>query len=338
MMVRLAPLGIAATLGAWVGAGHDAHVPMTALYGLPFIAVLLTVLWVLVLLRRSSQRLAEAGFCGIPCLYMIANQFECSLNGQLYSEGDPIGWLWLPVLCVLLFMVLDHRLARRISSFYLGIQVAIYFSGLLHFTPPADHFQFALQYYISSVMHIGLLSLYGELKQRFGQVQSQAATDELTGLTNRRQMQVLLDQAVSDQQSVGVSFAVLLLDIDHFKRINDRYGHNTGDEVLRAVSTVMGQCIRQSDCLSRWGGEEFIVLLPGANLASAEQIATKILSALRERIFAEGVTLTASIGAAAHGEGERPEDVVHRADVALYQAKQAGRDQVVRSEDRRLAA
>jgi len=338
MMVRLAPLGIAATLAAWVGAGRDSHVPLTALYGLPLIAALLTFLWVLVLLRRSSQRLAEVGFCGIPCLYMIANQLECSLNGQLYSEGDPIGWLWLPVLCVLTFMVLDHRLAQRIASVFLGIQAAIYFSGLFRFTPSAEHFQFAFQYYIASVMHIGLLSLYGELKQRFGQVQSQAATDELTGLTNRRQMQALLDQAVVERQEAGEGFSVLLLDIDHFKRINDRYGHKTGDEVLRAVSTVMSQCIRKTDCLSRWGGEEFIVLLPGADLAGAGQVAESILTALRGRIFSEGVTLTASIGAAAHAHGERPEDVVHRSDVALYQAKQAGRDRVVASVDHRLVA
>ena len=334
LLLWLIPIAIVASLVSWLAIGPAIKDARTAFIGLPLIAGLFVVVWVLVFTRRLSLPRAQFALVGFPAVYMVANEIECALNGVLYHEGDPIGWLWMPVLYVLTFLILNHQLARWSSWVFLGAQLLVYLLGLFRYKPTFSQLHYALQYFVASTLYVSVLGLYSELKQRFGLVQSQAETDALTGLINRRQMQVLLEQAVLHSEG----FAVLLIDIDHFKHINDRYGHNTGDVVLREVTVCMERCVRQNDLLSRWGGEEFILLLPGADRDSALGVAERILVTIRSNPYVEGISLTVSIGAALYQPGERPEDIVHRADLALYEAKQHGRDQIVLSTVSRLVA
>lgn len=153
-----------------------------------------------------------------------------------------------------------------------------------------------------------------------------AATDPLTGLLNRRSMDGLLRQSVAARRPA----TLLLADIDKFKRINDELGHDAGDQVLAAVGRMLQASVREEDHVARWGGEEFLVLLPGSDTADATRVAERI----RRQIPGcwhgrEGRGLTISIGIATLQSRDTPHSLIRRADRALLLAKRGGRDRII---------
>lgn len=166
--------------------------------------------------------------------------------------------------------------------------------------------------------------------KRLNQALQEASThDQLTGLTNRRFMTDRCRQEDRRIERHGGSYALLLLDADYFKRINDNHGHDVGDQALVELATAFRSSLRQEDLCSRWGGEEFLALLVEANPEAAEGVAARSLEASRAiRLAVEGgdVRITASIGIAAHQGNETYADTLRRADEALYEAKRQGRD------------
>ena len=173
-------------------------------------------------------------------------------------------------------------------------------------------------------------SLASQLSSALQLVQHEAETDSLTGQPNRRALDELLKQQVSVAQSTGRSFSVLLLDIDHFKLVNDTHGHGAGDDTLRAFAQRVREHLRQGDTCARYGGEEFVVVLPGTTLVAALEIAER----LRQGVAGSSlmsvplVRATVSIGAAQYLAGETVEQLLARADTAVYAAKRGGRNQV----------
>lgn len=165
-------------------------------------------------------------------------------------------------------------------------------------------------------------------------------TDVLTGWHNRRYLSVRLNEELARARRDGTRLVCLMLDIDHFKRVNDNWGHAAGDAVLREIAQRVESQVRASDVAARYGGEEFVVLLPGTDVASAMLLAERIRGAVSREPVAlpggEGVTITASIGISEVQPAPEAEDLktvgdslIARADVALYAAKSAGRDRVV---------
>jgi len=156
-----------------------------------------------------------------------------------------------------------------------------------------------------------------------------ATLDPLTNLPNRRRFfdhgQWLLERV----RRTGEHLSVLMLDIDFFKRINDEYGHPTGDLVLQQVAAVGRQTLRRQDFMARLGGEEFVILLPGSTLAGAMLLGEKLRAQIEASRFSDGIRVTVSLGAVEYAGDESLRDLVARADVALYQAKRQGRNQVV---------
>ena len=156
--------------------------------------------------------------------------------------------------------------------------------------------------------------------------------DPLTGLPNRRAFDEELAREVARAARTGAPLAVAVLDVDRFKAVNDGHGHAVGDAVLRAVAARARAVVRAGDLAARTGGEEFGLLLPGADLAGAVELAERVRAALAARpVEAAGraLVVTASLGCAALGPGESPEALVARADARMYEAKRAGRDRVV---------
>jgi diguanylate cyclase (GGDEF)-like protein len=156
-----------------------------------------------------------------------------------------------------------------------------------------------------------------------------AATDSLTKLLNRRAMQELISEVakVLRVQAKGCCFATL--DIDHFKQINDRFGHDVGDEVLAKVSEMLRKQARSDEAVARWGGEEFLLFWPDQTTAIAERRAERIRELINEQQFAKGeLKVTASIGISHWDCNEKLEDALKRSDKALYQAKSEGRNRV----------
>jgi diguanylate cyclase (GGDEF)-like protein len=167
----------------------------------------------------------------------------------------------------------------------------------------------------------------------FRQLQQRAIQDELTGLYNRRFLEGHLQKQLAMASRYAQPLAVLMLDIDLFKTINDRFGHDAGDLVLRSFSLSLSQTIRASDVVARWGGEEFVVVLPSTIGRAAKALAEKIRKSIEELSFEEQVPglsgITVSIGTAAYpDDGTTEELLLKSADLALYRAKQRGRNRV----------
>ena len=162
-------------------------------------------------------------------------------------------------------------------------------------------------------------------------LQSQASTDELTGLPNRRAVMTFASDSIDRAHQESSPLAILMMDIDHFKRINDTYGHPVGDDVLRHIAGILREGRREHDRIGRLGGEEFLAVLYGASLSHAEQVAKRIHRAIKESVVTtrEGeVRYTVSIGIASLRSDEKVDAIVSRADTALYRAKNGGRDRV----------
>lgn len=157
-----------------------------------------------------------------------------------------------------------------------------------------------------------------------------ALTDSLTGLGNRRTFRLAWARAHRALVSKGVSFGLLMVDIDHFKRVNDTHGHALGDRVLRMVARTLAGCVRQNDTVVRWGGEEFLILVPRANEGALADLAERVRQ-LVERSWvslADGghLAVTVSVGGSLVQPEDRPADLVARADERLYRCKAAGRN------------
>lgn len=159
-----------------------------------------------------------------------------------------------------------------------------------------------------------------------------SSRDPLTGLLNRRALMDMIKQEVERAARSGESFVVAMLDVDHFKAVNDRYGHETGDRALVELAGVLGESLREYDMCGRWGGEEFLVMLPNTQPEAAQGVMDRLVGAVRGLAVASGendvLRLTVSIGMAHHQLGETFSETLSRADQALYLAKQDGRDRV----------
>lgn len=166
----------------------------------------------------------------------------------------------------------------------------------------------------------------------FETVQKQATTDGLTGLVNRRTLDTRLDEAIARARRLQTPLCVVLGDIDHFKSVNDTYGHGTGDEVLKAVAHALAGSARTSDVVARYGGEEFCLVLEGTDPEGAARLAERMRLAIKALRFATDkgpLSVTSSFGVALLGDGDDAHSVRDRADAGLYRAKQQGRDRVV---------
>jgi diguanylate cyclase (GGDEF)-like protein len=163
-----------------------------------------------------------------------------------------------------------------------------------------------------------------------GMVERQALVDGLTGLANRRACSEALQAETARAERLETPLCVVLADLDEFKDVNDAYGHAVGDEVLRAFAGVLRETLRDSDVAGRWGGEEFLLLLPGADEEGAAQLAERVRAALsgREIPGAAGLSVTASFGVAEYEPQSSIEQLVAAADRALYRAKRGGKDRV----------
>jgi len=160
-----------------------------------------------------------------------------------------------------------------------------------------------------------------------------ATTDPLTGLFNRRQFMERFEEECERTRRVGEGLSCVMFDIDHFKQVNDRFGHQAGDEVLKAIATQIRATLRVYDVVGRYGGEEFIALLPGADLATAHTVAERLRAAIESSVIlrtlnGEPYPITISLGLAPWKPGDTVDTLIHRADGALYRAKEAGRNRI----------
>ncbi len=179
------------------------------------------------------------------------------------------------------------------------------------------------------------------LRDKMRELEELATQDQLTGLVNRRFADVTLFRCIEEFNHSQRDFSIALIDLDHFKSINDRYSHETGDEVLRRVARILAMGCRESEVLARYGGEEFLICFPGTGIAAAAEICEALRHAVQVADWSEvapGVRVSLSAGVAGMQAGLTRSTLLKSADTCLYQAKHAGRNCVVASQGRATAS
>ena len=250
---------------------------------------------------------------------------------------------WSPIVYALAFLIFGVKDGLRMSLVIYTLSLVVW---LVHFVtlsragdPPMGE---AIFYQLFASDGLLLIMLYGMARAFVAQVRQtvrlehDANTDALTQLHNRRFLTERLAQEVARSLRQGHPLAVMLIDLDHFKRINDVYGHHVGDSVLQGVGNHLSDHARKMDVVGRWGGEEFLIVLPDTVLLEALEVAERLRTVLEQRSGETAEAVTASFGVTQYGAGERLETLLERADQMLYQAKAAGRNQVL-GDDNHLA-
>lgn len=272
---------------------------------------------------RKTGRLAPASWMTVAILAGMLCVFIALSNGANYSL------LWVTILPPIAFFLLGSRWGAWVTAaFFAGIlfYVGHYYPG---FQP--EPFTLATLFNFLEVMTaLWLLYRYSERsrEEAYERLQKISQTDALTGLWNRARLDEELLQSLGLARRNGSSTALLMIDLDHFKAINDRHGHLVGDQVLVQVAKLLRSSVRQSDCLGRWGGEEFVVLCPDTGREGAIRVAEKIRRVIEETEFTKGLRLSVSIGVATAASAASPAALLEQADENLYIAKAGGRNQV----------
>ncbi|MCE3026910.1 GGDEF domain-containing protein [Salinicola sp. DM10] len=290
--------------------------------------------------RRVDPRLLGAIILLPLLIYTVLDLFQVALN---YRRFVITLACTLPA-CLTVFEILRPASERLFSPIvvalaFIAYAVALAGTGvalLLNLTPPTqeavNYPSFAVDRVASILVYFGYIAMAGERANRA--LRQQAETDQLTGLANRHGAQRALNRLETARTTgaEGVRTSVLLADVDHFKRINDTYGHEVGDSVIVAVAARLRGAVRDGDVAVRWGGEEFLVLLPATDATAAQVIAERLRDAvIHTPVHADGhdIPVTLSIGIAeATSEGETLSAAIVSADRALYRAKRQGRDRV----------
>jgi diguanylate cyclase (GGDEF)-like protein len=291
----------------------------------------------------NHRRLNHTAVTQAQCLFGVL----CATTA--YSVHGPTrGAVLVIVLVILVFGMFALRPieARRIGLFSLAMLGIVMAWGSWVGVAGRDysvelvHFLFASVGVVTvlvlserlGTMRVTLVAQKHQLEDLLERLQELATRDELTGLFNRRHMMTRLDDELSRLDRHHGALAVVLLDIDHFKQVNDRHGHRVGDAVLRAFAKLAGEALRQTDIVARWGGEEFLLLLPMTPDAVAVSAIDRIRVALRDQpvsVAQPRLRVTFSAGLAMARPGDSIENLVERADHAMYRAKQGGRDRTV---------
>jgi diguanylate cyclase (GGDEF)-like protein len=235
---------------------------------------------------------------------------------------------WIYPLMVFIFFLVPPIKALLLLLLMVSAIVSLYLSDQSHIFNST----FQLLAFIATTM---VTSIFAYIFAYRTHVQRQelrrlATTDPLTGAATRHSLTDELSHAVSQFQQKGIVSGLMLLDLDHFKRVNDNFGHQIGDQILSQLVPLLQQLIRQQDSVFRYGGEEFVLLIKGIQLSDLHRLAEKIRHAVWQQLaLPDGSALTTSIGIATVQHAKDWERWLQSADVALYQAKHNGRNQVV---------
>ena len=212
-----------------------------------------------------------------------------------------------------------------------------FLGGVFHEEHEAESLSVKLEYVISIMVFVSLSLIFPAIagfkliendEKMQEKIKRLSEEDYLTKLYNRRKIHEIIEIEIKRSRRYNSAFAVLMLDIDDFKSINDTYGHNTGDKVLVEFSNIIRHTVRESDIASRWGGEEFLVICPETMTDGAISLAEKIRHNIERNNFEEAGKITTSIGVAGIEHGDNVKSLIFRADEALYASKKAGKNRV----------
>lgn len=246
------------------------------------------------------------------------------------AEVPLVGYTVLPLMAIALMGLFPATLLYSVAviamifAFYVGLE---YWLGTLNSLQTLN-----VLWTLTAAAGVALWIESGQLLMML-RLYRESTRDPLTGLINRRVLMKQLLAEVEMQQESGRCFSLLMIDLDRFKRVNDEYGHLTGDLVLKTSAQMMASELRSTDVIARFGGEEFVAILPGQNAKEAIPVAERIRQSLANTPITTSagttIKISASIGVTEYESGERIEHTLNRVDESLYLAKQSGRNQVI---------
>jgi diguanylate cyclase (GGDEF)-like protein len=251
------------------------------------------------------------------------NMFSGGRTEDFFMSNLSAIVLWIAIVYMASYMALTSRQ----NSIFMSVSLGSLFLALLYHMLFRDGFHLAIiLLWVRGLFALFVLTM---LITQTGKLYKDYITkDDLTGAYNRREVYHVLHREMERSARQRKSFSIILFDVDHFKSINDTYGHIAGDNVLKEITRLVTKIIRQVDYLGRWGGEEFLIVLPDTDIHSAERLAQRLCDAIRQNRFDGLRQVTASFGVADYRYGHELEEMLHAADGAMYQSKQNGRDRV----------
>jgi len=306
-------------------------------FGLPLLALLLSALTFGFWRRRSNFLALEltlfAGFALMLLASLSYTVFQIPEQTTDIRNLTGLGY-WTPVLYTMAFLIFGVRIGVKLS---VGVYLTLLGVWLGYFltTPSTTSFEQSVFFQLFASDGLMLLLLYTvgtiiKIQARHAaQLELAANTDPLTLLSNRRHLIWHLEQETVRAARYHRPFSVIMVDIDHFKEVNDRYGHDVGDATLREMGALLLEHARSVDVVGRWGGEEFLILSPELKLDAGGEVAERLREVLETHPFRSVRGATASFGVAEYRAGESVAELLNRADGALYEAKAAGRNRVV---------
>ncbi|WP_462408633.1 GGDEF domain-containing protein [Neobacillus sp. Marseille-QA0830] len=289
-----------------------------------------TVSWVLLVLNRFTAMVEYSNLLLIS-IYHVSKVATTIYYRIVQSGGGELGdfIVWMPLYILFIFFTLGQK---RGLYFSLVIFIITLSNGLLYIGRlPAESVDSFLQFYIATLVYIIVLFFAQHLFKVFTEVElvkRHAFLDSLTGIANRHQIDEWLEKMTGDAEVTGKPFSIIFFDIDHFKMVNDRFGHKTGDSVLIEFASLVQKNLRQGDMFGRWGGEEFILITESCG-GDALQLAERLRRIIEDYSFTEAGALTASFGVAEYQPFDNIDMLLKRADEGLYLSKNCGRNKVM---------
>ncbi|WP_005224683.1 GGDEF domain-containing protein [Marichromatium purpuratum] len=298
-----------------------------ALIELAMVVAILLALW---RFRRHANLHGSAWLAsssaGAMLLYLI-----------VHTEGDTNPYVLLLLYPLFVYPLHGLRAATIAYLLFVAAVLAIFVYGWAHWSiscPAQTLFNITTALLIGG----GIIYYYEHTREEaLNRVRTLSMTDPLTGIWNRTMFDEMLAREIAKTGRHQRCFSLILLDLDHFKQINDTLGHDVGDAVLREFARLLATRTRASDGLSRWGGEEFALILPDTSCQQAEQLARDLLETIREHRFPTVGRVTASLGVGTFRPGSDRDAFFRAIDQALYRAKRQGRDRHAMSDDDRTA-
>lgn len=291
--------------------------------------VWLAVCWLVVYKKIFVQVFEWLTLCLVG-LFHIITVFDSIYNGMVQGQFNPFGveTIWVPLVILFVFLTLTARSGLIVSLFLFLLNLAI---ALLFLSKMTYHDKLSVfQYLVAYLIYILIFYLANYVFRVFVELESvkqSAHYDYLTGIANRLQIDKWLERQFTQIKEEGFSLSVVFFDIDHFKHINDTFGHKTGDEVLKELARFVKKELPKEALFGRWGGEEFIVLTQ-QSLEAAKRLAESLRKKIEDHEFYATGKQTVSFGVTEYKEVDTPDSLLNRVDEALYTSKQNGRNRV----------
>lgn len=284
--------------------------------------------WIL-LIKRRWVKFAEYSCLTLITVYHIATFFD-TVSHYLLPSGGALGdfIVWMPIYLAFIFLTLG---VKKGLSFSILIFLLTLVDGLIYFDRlSADSLDSLLQYYFANFVYV--VVLYGAQHIFKGYAEAQlikkhAYLDSLTGIANRHRIDGWFEQKLNDSKEMNISFSVIFFDIDHFKMINDQFGHKVGDAILIELADLIQKNLVVRELFGRWGGEEFIII-PAVTGKGAINLAELLRETIAQHDFHSVGKLTASFGVTESLPDDTIDSLLSRVDEGLYQSKHRGRNKV----------